>query len=225
MTAQYPARPRLVFCGKFMQQSLLKISKKKPIIIEAMKRFAHLLNPPVLASLLIAGLAAGLLLSACKSKPSPEEALSEPAQPARMELPSAEGFTVHEPDFNITEIAILKDELVNTRFKVTMKIDNPNPFPLELSAFSYTLYGNGLLWADGNEKNVFEVPAESSAEANLFLLMNFIDMNRSLLNQIINLVDVSYRFAGEALVAPGIDKLPHLSASFDLSGYSQVLEK
>jgi LEA14-like dessication related protein len=132
---------------------------------------------------------------------------------------------VREPGFSITSIAILKAELINTRFRVNIKIDNPNSFPLELSGFIYELYGNGRLWADGTEKNVFVVDSKSSMQGELYLIMNFINMERSLLNQIINLVDVNYRFTGEAQVSTGIDYLPKFRTAFDLSGYSKVLEK
>jgi LEA14-like dessication related protein len=132
---------------------------------------------------------------------------------------------VREPLFNITSIAIIKAELINTRFRVGLRIDNPNPYPLELSNFVYELYGNGRLWADGTEKNVFAVNGKSSVQGDLYLIMNFINMERSLLNQIINLVDVNYHFKGEVLVSTGIDYLPKFSTGFDLSGYSEVLEK
>ena len=131
---------------------------------------------------------------------------------------------VREPVFSITAIAILKAELINTRFRVTMKIDNPNPFPLDLSSFSYELYGNDLLWADGTEKNILSVPEKSSVLADLFLLMNFINMKRDLLDQIIRLEDVNYRFAGDVDVSTGIEYLPGFTSSFNLSGYSRVYD-
>jgi len=131
---------------------------------------------------------------------------------------------VREPVFSITSIAILKAELINTRFRVTLRIENPNPFPVELSALGYELYGNGRLWADGNEKNVFKVNGKSSVQGNLFLIMNFINMKRGLLDQIINLEDVNYRFAGEAMVGTGVEYLPKFKTGFDLSGYSPVFD-
>ena len=131
---------------------------------------------------------------------------------------------VRPPVFSITSIAILKAELINTRFRVGLKIDNPNPYPVELSAFGYELYGNGRLWADGIEKNVMQVKAKSSLTGNLFLIMNFINMKRDLLDQVINLVDVNYRFSGEANVGTGVEYLPVFKTGFDLSGYSQVLD-
>ncbi|MCL2833336.1 MAG: LEA type 2 family protein [Treponema sp.] len=131
---------------------------------------------------------------------------------------------VQEPVFSITAIAILKAELINTRFRVTMKIDNPNYFPVDLSFFSYELYGNGLLWADGTERSVLTVPARASISANLFLIMNFINMKRDLLDQIIKLEDVNYRFAGNVMTSTGIDYLPRFKTEFDLGGYSKVYE-
>ena len=132
---------------------------------------------------------------------------------------------IREPVFTITAIAILKAELINTRFRVGLRIDNPNPFPVELSAFSYKLYGNGRFWADGTEENIIRVAGKSTLTGNLFLMMNFIDMPRTLLDQIINLIDVNYRFTGEAEIMTGVEYLPKFKSGFDLSGYSQVLDK
>jgi len=132
---------------------------------------------------------------------------------------------VRPPVFSITEIAILKAELINTRFRVGLQIDNPNPFPLELSAFNYSLYGNGMFWAGGVERNVLVVNGNSTLSGNLFLLMNFMGMNRRLLDQIILLEDVRYRFTGNVQVSTGIEHLPVFSDSFELSGFSQVLDR
>jgi len=132
---------------------------------------------------------------------------------------------IQEPRFNITSIAVLKAELINTRFRVNMRIDNPNPFPLEMSGLSYELYGNGRHWADGIDKNSFVVNGRSSVQGDLYLMMNFINMERSLLNQIVNLVDVNYHFTGEAQISTGIDYFPKFKTGFDISGYSKVLDK
>ena len=147
------------------------------------------------------------------------------APPSEIEVSGIAVFPgVQAPTFSITAIAILKAELVNTRFRVSLKIDNPNPFPVDLAAFGYELYGNGRLWADGMERNIIRVPGKSSLRGDLFLLMNFINMRRDLLDQIINLIDVNYRFTGEAQVSTEVEYLPKFTTSFELSGYSEVLE-
>jgi LEA14-like dessication related protein len=131
---------------------------------------------------------------------------------------------IAEPVFTITSIAVLKAELVNTRFRVSLRVDNPNPFPMELSSFVYELYGDERLWAEGAEKNVLHIPAEDSTETQLFLVMNFTNMKRPMLDRIAALEDVNYRFAGEVRVTTGVNYLPGFNSVFDLSGYSKVYE-
>jgi LEA14-like dessication related protein len=130
---------------------------------------------------------------------------------------------VRAPVFSITDIAILQAELINTRFRVGLQIDNPNPFPVDLSALSYELYGNGRFWAQGRERDVISIPPRTTIKGDLLLLMNFMGMRRALLDQIINLVDVYYRFLGEAQVSTGVAHLPLFTTRFDIYGYSRVL--
>jgi LEA14-like dessication related protein len=119
---------------------------------------------------------------------------------------------------------VKKAELINTRFKIVIRIDNPNSFPVELSAFSYELYNAGKLWAKGVKTDILGIPPENSAEAELFLTMNFINMSRELLDQVTAMRDIRYRFAGEATVSAGTDGLSPFRMTYDLSGYSEVIE-
>jgi len=136
----------------------------------------------------------------------------------------AEFPRIREPEFSITAIAIMQAELINTRFAVTMRIDNPNPFPVTLSALKYELYGQGILWADGRERDVLAIPAKEAAETKLLLIMNFINMKRSLLDEIIAMRQVGYRFTGDSEVETGISWLPQFSMKFDRRGHSKVLQ-
>jgi LEA14-like dessication related protein len=131
---------------------------------------------------------------------------------------------IREPDFFITTIAIMKAELINTRLKVKLRVDNPNSFPVELSSFSYELYGGDRFWADGEKTEVLLIPARGSAETELSLVMNFINMRRELLDQIISMRQVNYRFAGEAVISTNLDFLPYFMVEFDRSGNSAVLD-
>jgi hypothetical protein len=95
---------------------------------------------------------------------------------------------------------------------------------VELSSLSYDLYGKGNFWADGRVRNVLEVPAQGHAETKLFLVMNFINMKRDLLDEVIALGRVPYRFSGEVLVDTGIPLLPSFKMGFDRSGTSVVIQ-
>jgi LEA14-like dessication related protein len=135
---------------------------------------------------------------------------------------SPESERIREPEFTITSIRILQAELINTRFRVKVRINNPNPFPVELSSLRYKLYGAGRFWAEGTEKDVFLIPPGGSEEKELYLVMNFIEMRRDLLDRIIALKNVRYRFTGTVEVAAGTDRKIIHSGSFDLEGESEV---
>jgi LEA14-like dessication related protein len=131
---------------------------------------------------------------------------------------------IREPDFSIVSIAIKKAELINTRLKVKLRVDNPNGFPMELASFSYELYGGDRFWADGEETATLLIPARGSVETELSLVMNFINMRRELLDQIISMRQVNYRFAGEAAIRTNLEMLPCFLADFDRSGNSAVID-
>jgi LEA14-like dessication related protein len=131
---------------------------------------------------------------------------------------------IMEPQFTITSIAIMQAELINTRFRVCLRIDNPNIFPVSLSSMGYELYGEGRFWADGREKEILVIPAQGSSETNLFLIMNFINMKRQLLDDIIAMRLVRYRFTGNVEVGTGVSWLPSFNMGFDRSGNSVVLK-
>ena len=130
---------------------------------------------------------------------------------------------IFEPEFHIMSVAVKKAELIDTRFKVKIRLRNPNFFPLELSAFSFELYSGSRLWADGSKRNIMVIPQGQSAETDLLLTMNFIDMRRNLLDQVIAMEQINYRFAGEAPVSTGIEYLPRFRWKFNQSGRSVVI--
>ena len=134
-----------------------------------------------------------------------------------------QNIEVIEPEFNITSIVILQADLVNTEFETVLKVDNPNEFPVELSTLKYELFGNGMLWSDGIENDILHVPAKSSLETKFKFSMNFINMNRRLLDDIIAMRQVEYRFKGNALVrAPGAQTF---TMNYNCTGLSEVKQK
>jgi LEA14-like dessication related protein len=151
------------------------------------------------------------LLTGCKTK---KPVVIEP-----------EVIEVKEPNFNIISIAVIQADLINTQFEAVIKIDNPNAFDLNLSSLGYELYGNGRLWADGKGKDVLHVPANSSCQTEFIFSMNFINMTRPLLDDIIAKRQVRYRFAGNVDVNPLIPNVDPFRMKFEQSGYSGVKEK
>ena len=162
------------------------------------------------------------LLTACKSSPpQSEESRPSPASPA---APEAGPVEVKEPEFIITSIKILQADLINTRLKLSLKIDNPNVFPITLALFRYELYGDGNFWTRGVEKNLAVVPAQSALDTGFEFEMNFIGMKRRLLDDIIAMREVRYRIAGDMDLEAALPGASGFRVKFDYSGNS-VVEK
>jgi len=128
------------------------------------------------------------------------------------------------PEFRIASIRILKDELINTRLRVDLEILNPNMFQLSFAALDYKLFGEGRYWASDSLAKAFAVPALQTATASLYLTMNFTDMSRSLLDQVMKLSAVNYRLTGAGRIDTGLEFLPQFILPFDMSGRTQVLK-
>jgi len=158
-----------------------------------------------------------MFLAGCKSAPPVDKPIPPPAAPE----PVPE---VKEPAFTITEIKILQADLINTRLKLTIKIDNPNSFPITLSSFNYELYGDGKFWTDGAVKDLAVVPAQGSTETSFEIEMNFIGMKRRLLDDIIAMREVRYRITGSMQLDTDISGLPGFRINFDYSGNSAVIQ-
>jgi LEA14-like dessication related protein len=172
------------------------------------------------------------LLMTCKSQPPAQPEIPEVVEMA----PRAEEIVVEifeeepvievlEPEINIVYIAILQADLVNTKFEAVVRIDNPNEFEVNLSSLYYELYGNGRFWADGMEKDILQVPAKSFCETEFHFTMNFINMPRNLLDDVIAMRQVRYRFVGDVEVEAGIPRVPSFQMSFERSGLSDVKRK
>ncbi|AEJ19124.1 LEA type 2 family protein [Gracilinema caldarium] len=131
---------------------------------------------------------------------------------------------IYKPQVQIISIAVKRAELINTRLKVRILIKNPNPFPLSLSRFSYELYGNGRFWADGNMADLGTIASNEAQEKDIYLLMNFINMKRDLLDQVIALKSVQYRFHGDVTIGTPFSYLPVFPFTFDRAGNSPVIE-
>jgi LEA14-like dessication related protein len=143
------------------------------------------------------------------------------SQPIYIELP----VKVIEPKFEIVSIYIIQADLVVTEFEAVIKIVNPNNFAADLSGIKYELYGNNVFWADGAAKDLLHIPANSSGEIDFYFSMNFINTSRKLLDDVINMKHVNYRFKGQAVIQFDVPKVPVYTVDFNCSGFSEVKKK
>jgi len=156
-----------------------------------------------------------VIFISCKSQPVPP--VTRPPSPLVID--------VKEPQFDVTSIFIIQADIVVTEFEAVIKIENPNSFALELSSITYELYGNGAFWASGTASDLLNIPANSSAETRFTFSMNFIDMSRPLLDDVIARRRVNYRFKGKAQVRPISQNVSAFIVDFDCTGLSEVRPK
>jgi len=157
----------------------------------------------------------------CKSQP---QVIEEPEIIIVVEIepePEIE-IEIIEPEFEVVSIVILQADLVVTEFETVLRVKNPNEFALELKSITYELFGNNALWAEGSSSNVLLIPPLSSSETTFMFSMNFIDMRRSLLDDVIAMRRVNYRFRGKAEVQPLIPNVGSFIMSYDCFGFSDV---
>jgi len=140
------------------------------------------------------------------------------SQPVLVELP----VEVIEPKFEVISIYIIQADLVVTEFEAVIKIDNPNNFAVTLSSIKYELYGNDHFWADGVANDILNIPAKSTEKTKFRFTMNFINTSRKLLDDVIAMRQVNYRFKGHAEVKPDIQNIHAFNVKFDCSGFSEV---
>jgi LEA14-like dessication related protein len=148
------------------------------------------------------------LIITCKSQPKPAAVVE-----------------VIEPTFEVISIYIIQADLVVTEFEAVIKIDNPNDFASDLSSIKYELYGNNMFWAGGVANDILRIPAKSSAETKFYFSMNFMNTNRKLLDDVIAMRQINYRFKGQAEVQFDVPKVSAFNVKFDCSGLSEVKKK
>ena len=163
-----------------------------------------------------------LFIASCNSQP---QVLEEPYMGLFIEPEIAAAIEILEPEFEVVSIIVLQSDLVVTEFETVLRITNPNIFAVEVTSITYELYGNGLLWAEGIRADILHVPAESSYETTFRFEMNFINMPRRLLDDIIALRRVNYRFMGEAEIKLDFLNIESFHTSFDYSGISDVMQR
>lgn len=137
---------------------------------------------------------------------------------ARLEVPR-----VRDPKFSIEKVQIKQAELVNTRLILEVRIENPNPVELVFKNMEYSFYGDGRWWAESRHFNETTISAGSSSLVELELVMNFLNMKRSMLDQVIRMARIAYRLEGSATIQIPFEGFPPFVYPFALQGQSPVV--
>lgn len=106
------------------------------------------------------------------------------------------------PEVRLAGLAIEEIGLFEQRYRVTLRLRNPNAFALRIEALRFDLSLNGRAFADGASARGFEVPAKGSERAEVVVVSD--------LAAVLDLIGpwlrgesgaLGYRIAGEADLA------------------------
>ncbi len=112
--------------------------------------------------------------------------------------------TLESPNVTLSNIAPEEISLLEQRFRVSIRIQNPNPEPLRLRGLSYRLEFNGESFAKGVSSTTVEVPGFGTAVLETELVSTMF----ALMEQLRLLQDdagvIHYRLKGTLHLADGL---------------------
>lgn len=67
--------------------------------------------------------------------------------------------SVEAPQLSLTNVQMLSSTLLEQRYRLTLRVNNPNAVPLPISGMSYAVKFAGVDFASGVTPNPFRIPA------------------------------------------------------------------
>lgn len=66
---------------------------------------------------------------------------------------------IHSPSISIKQFSLVEAQLLEQRYRLQLRIQNPNPYTLPISGMQYRLFLNGLEFAHGVSSQSVTIPA------------------------------------------------------------------
>ena len=110
------------------------------------------------------------------------------------------------PTCELVGVQILSTDMFAQRFKVRLRVDNPNDIELPVTGLEFTVFMAGDRFAEGMGNEQFVLPAKGNAEFDMLVTTNFVSSFGRLLSRTSNgkLEDVEYEIVGKIAVDKGI---------------------
>jgi LEA14-like dessication related protein len=115
------------------------------------------------------------------------------------------------PDVEVAGVQMLSTDMFAQRFKLRMKVVNPNDLELPVTGLEYTVIMMGDRFAEGVSNEAFLLPAKGEAEFDMMVTTNFVSSFGRLLSRAGGgkLEDIDYEIAGKVFVDKGmLRKIP-----------------
>ena len=113
---------------------------------------------------------------------------------------------LESPELSLVGIQMLSTDMFAQRFKLRIRVVNPNDLELPVRGLEYEVVMMGDAFAEGVSNDQFLLPAKGEAEFDMLVTTNFVSSFGRLLSRVSGgkLQDLHYEIAGEILVDKGI---------------------
>jgi LEA14-like dessication related protein len=121
------------------------------------------------------------------------------------------GPQLEAPKLELVGVQMLSTDMFAQRFKVRVKVVNPNDLELPVRGLEYTIIMMGDSFAEGMSDQAFVLPALGEAEFDMMVTTNFVSSFGRLLSRVQGgkLENIDYEITGKVMVDKGvIRKIP-----------------
>ena len=121
------------------------------------------------------------------------------------------GSKLEAPNLELVGVQMLSTDMFAQRFKVRVKVINPNDLELPVRGLEYKIIMMGDSFADGVSQEAFVLPALGEAEFDMLVTTNFVSSFGRLLSRVQGgkLENIDYEIAGKVMVDKGmVRKIP-----------------
>ncbi len=124
---------------------------------------------------------------------------------------STMGSNLVAPQVEVVGVQMMSTDMFAQRFKVRVKVVNPNDLELPVRGLEYTILLMGDSFAEGMSDAPFVLPALGEAEFDMLVTTNFVSSFARLLSRASGgkLENIDYEIAGKIMVDKGmVRKIP-----------------
>lgn len=121
------------------------------------------------------------------------------------------GSNLQAPKLEMLSVQMLSTDMFAQRFKVRVKVINPNELELPVRGLEYTILMMGDSFAEGLSTESFVLPALGEAEFDMLVTTNFVSSFGRLLSRVQGgkLENIDYEITGKIMVEKGmVRKVP-----------------
>jgi LEA14-like dessication related protein len=116
------------------------------------------------------------------------------------------GPKLETPKLELVDVQMLTTDMFAQRFKVRVKVINPNDLELPVRGLEYTIIMMGDSFAEGMSDHAFVLPARGEAEFDMMVTTNFVSSFGRLLSRVQGgkLENIDYEITGKVMVDKGV---------------------